>query len=305
MGRVISVFTEKGGVGKTTTTLVLAHGFSCINSKSVLLLDFDETPLLSEVVMGRRHFLEDIRDDSRISEYICQHIWEGDVDPMLFIRQWEGGLKTTKGQAANLSIIPGYNKLQNTENILIGHLISGHFVASTEEAHNKVTYGVKRAILPLIDHFDYILIDAPPRMTHFTRGAIDISDLVITPYEPGVGAEAILSKTAKHIEGTNNGAAVLAMPFENRRYVALPNKIKAGGAYGHNDRIELLKQDHPHLNITLKERGPVTALLQSMTAGTHPTMQEHYGSLFSLAKKLCHAVETHLAERTMVTEAAA
>ena len=146
MGRVISVFTEKGGVGKTTTTLVLAHGFSCINSKSVLLLDFDETPLLSEVVMGRRHFLEDIRDDSRISEYICQHIWEGDVDPMLFIRQWEGGLKTTKGQAANLSIIPGYNKLQNTENILIGHLISGHFVASTEEAHNKVTYGVKRAI---------------------------------------------------------------------------------------------------------------------------------------------------------------
>ena len=46
MGKVITVCSRKGGVGKTTTTVTLGHG-SALKGKSVLLMDVDPHSLVA------------------------------------------------------------------------------------------------------------------------------------------------------------------------------------------------------------------------------------------------------------------
>ena len=149
MGRIISLANQKGGVGKTTTTInlsaCLAHA-----GKSVLVIDFDpQANTTSGLGVNKREVPATVYDlllgDKRADEVICPTVVE------------------------NLSLMPANVELSGAEIKLIGF--------------DEREFILKRILVDLKYMFDFILIDCPPSLNLLTVNALSASDTVLVPIQ--------------------------------------------------------------------------------------------------------------------------
>ncbi len=150
MARIISLANQKGGVGKTTTTINLGAAMAELG-KRVLLVDFDPQGALS-VGLGINPMSVDLT--------VYNLLLDRDVEPEQAI------LKT---QVTDLEILPSNIDLSAAEIVLV-----------SEVAREQ---SLKRALAPLRSRYDYILIDCPPSLGLLTVNALTASDGVVIPLE--------------------------------------------------------------------------------------------------------------------------
>ncbi|MCL2034219.1 MAG: AAA family ATPase [Oscillospiraceae bacterium] len=143
MAKVLSVTNQKGGVGKTTTTLALAAGFMKRGYR-VLAIDLDPQANLTFSIGG------DSDDGPTAYE-----LMKGEVKPRFAIQR----STCVDLIAANI-------------------LLSGVELEFTQEGRE---YLLKHAIEPLRARYDYIVIDTPPALSILTVNAFAASDYVIIP----------------------------------------------------------------------------------------------------------------------------
>lgn len=166
MGKVISIVNQKGGVGKTTTTVNL--GASLANEKQkVLLIDFDQQANAT-ISLGVNR--EEIKYD--IVDILTSNI---SVEEVI--------LKTS---ILSLDIIPASIKLSQIETMLFNtENKSWVLFHRLEEVKNK---------------YDYILIDCPPSLGLIIDNALYASDSVIIPVECGFYAYDALTQMVNKID---------------------------------------------------------------------------------------------------------
>ena len=166
MGKVISIVNQKGGVGKTTTTVNL--GASLTNEKQkVLLIDFDQQANAT-ISLGINR--EEIR-------YDIVDILTTDMNTEEVI------LKTS---IASLDIIPASIRLSLIETMLFDN-------------ENKV-WVLFNKLEKIKNKYDYILIDCPPSLGLIIDNALYASDSVIIPVECGFYAYDALTQMVNKID---------------------------------------------------------------------------------------------------------
>ncbi|MEI6867091.1 MAG: AAA family ATPase [Actinomycetes bacterium] len=147
---VISVVNQKGGVGKTTTTINLGAALAELGRR-VLLVDFDPQHSLS-VGLG----VSTRKLDGSIYNLMMDE--STNIEDFL--------LKTS---VPGMDMIPSHEDLAGAEGGLMNVI-----------AREKV---LKRVLKPVLDYYDVILIDCQPSLGLLTVNALTASQGVIVPLE--------------------------------------------------------------------------------------------------------------------------
>ena len=150
LGRVVAVVNQKGGVGKTTSTINLGAALA-IEGARVLLVDFDPQGALS-VGLGLNPNSLDLTvynlllDGSVTFDEVVQHC-----------------------RIDGLDLIPSNIDLAGAEIMLV-----------SEVAREQ---SLKRALAGAKDRYNYILIDCPPSLGLLTVNALTAAQAVLIPLE--------------------------------------------------------------------------------------------------------------------------
>ncbi|MFE9219759.1 ParA family protein [Streptomyces lavendulae] len=167
---VIAIASQKGGVGKTSSTISLAAGLAR-KGKRVLLIDIDSQANSSKVLL---HNYPQISKQQTVFATILER----------------SPLPIHETSVPNLYIVPSHILLSNTDVELTTA------IDHREERLKKELDAVK-------GNYDYVFIDCPPTLSWLTINAFTASDKVIVVVSPGyfeLDSIVQISKTTKEVK---------------------------------------------------------------------------------------------------------
>jgi chromosome partitioning protein len=188
MARIISVANQKGGVGKTTTTVSVAHGFAKAKRR-VLMVDLDP------------------QGNATMGAGIDKHSLEASIVDVLL-----------DGLPASTAILEsdfGFAVLPAN-----GDLTAAEVGLMNEVGREGI---LKRALATVADDYDYVFIDCPPSLNLLTLNALAASQGVLIPmqceYYALEGISALTSTIRQIKEAVNPELeidGILRTMFDNR-----------------------------------------------------------------------------------------
>ncbi|MCI8975977.1 ParA family protein [bacterium 1xD8-48] len=149
MGKIIAIANQKGGVGKTTTSVNLSAALAA-KGKKVLVIDTDPQGNTTSGFGIEKNELDNTIYELMLSECSIKECILNDV-------------------IQGVSVIPSNVNLAATEIELIGV--------------DRKEFILKREIEWVKDSYDYIIIDCPPSLNFLTINSMTTADSVLVPIQ--------------------------------------------------------------------------------------------------------------------------
>jgi len=210
--KYIAVSNRRGGVGKTTITMMLAYGLAVTGRQRVLLIDLDAQASTSMVMMGHKRWREAREANRTNASLLTQLVGDDKVVASEYIAKGIGDVTLPGGGAPSLDIMPSSHDLDDREALLmIAHQARFHKISDTFD-HMQARMG--QIIRSVDGQYDQVVIDCAPGLSQLVWGALRTADLVLVPYIPDRTAEDNVGWLAHRLK--ENGGT---------EYYTVPNRV--------------------------------------------------------------------------------
>ncbi|MGK9050983.1 AAA family ATPase [Neorhizobium petrolearium] len=244
MGRFISIFNNKGGVGKTTLTWNIADMLA-EKGKRVLLVDFDPQCNLSIAMLGGDEFkklVSNMASPQTVRSFLQGYLQNTGPGPVV-IHQGPFTNPNVKILAGDFWLNVYSDALSVGNDLLTGNGIAKFTALRTLEAKLK-DQG---------HEFDYILIDLPPSFGGLVRSSLYSSDYLLVPCTSDTFSEycigLISQMLPQFVSDWENGINRFKQNnYGSKEYDELGKPVYAGWIFnGYDTRSDkMLRADQAH-----------------------------------------------------------
>jgi chromosome partitioning protein len=285
MAHVISTINLKGGVGKTTTTAALAEFLSGEFNKKVLAIDLDPQTNLTTVLIGETKWKK-LNDSGSTLATLFKDALRPEKEAAQFDLSKTLQKKVSAVQnVTSLDLLPSSLDLIDVQDRLAS-MGSGKFYS------DNPTDLLRRAVKPILDKYDYVLVDCPPNLNIITLNGLRISEGYIIPTIPDVLSTYGIPQIQTRVKefGRNLGEDI-------REIGIVITKFRAASTV-HVNTIKRLEEDQA-VPVVFEAKVPeANQIAASAEFAAMGTLRQKYGyqgqfdALRALAQEFIEAVES-------------
>jgi chromosome partitioning protein len=176
---VISFINLKGGVGKTTTAVAVAEMLAQEERKHVLLIDLDPQTNATVVLITEEQWAEMDKEGRTIAQLFEDRLNPHTAPKFDVEKAIARRVSTINDGISRLDLLPSSIRLIDLQDRIPMIALSGNFTANPLEI-------LRTALQPVIERYDYIIIDCPPSLGTVTKNGLRISTGYVIPTIPDI-----------------------------------------------------------------------------------------------------------------------
>jgi chromosome partitioning protein len=176
---VLSFINLKGGVGKTTTAVAVAEILAQEDRKHVLLIDLDPQTNATVTVISEEQWAEMDRDGRTVAALFNDKLNPHETPRFDIERAIAHRVSTINDGIARLDLLPSSIQLIDIQDRIPTIALMGNFMVNPLEI-------LRNALQPVMDRYDYVIIDCPPSLGTVTKNGLRISSGYVIPTIPDI-----------------------------------------------------------------------------------------------------------------------
>jgi chromosome partitioning protein len=224
LAEFLAVANRKGGVGKSTIAVMLAHAFAVWGGKRVLLLDLDSQCNASLILHGGEGWLAARKSYKTIADYFLDTFDETATAPRDYLVHQVGDVLDANGKRPIISLLPGSLLLEDVQGEL--YVKEARQSKDPEVVGTRVRGRLERMLRLFEGSYDIVILDCAPGLSFAALAALKTADLVLVPFRPDYVSQLAVDRIALLIEGKRNEADLTELPLDLRRYACVANAMR-------------------------------------------------------------------------------
>ena len=221
---ILSFINLKGGVGKTTTAVAVAEMLAQEERKHVLLIDLDPQTNATVTLISEEQWADMDKEGKTIAQLFedrlnPQNAPKFDIETAIARR-----VSTINDGIARLDLLPSSIRLIDLQDRIPMIALTGNFMANPLEI-------LRVALQPVVDRYDYIIIDCPPSLGTVTKNGLRISTGYIIPTIPDIvstwGIYQIVDNVARFSEDISRPIPALGIVATKKQTNNLHDRVIA------------------------------------------------------------------------------
>ena len=232
---VLSFINLKGGVGKTTTAVAVAEFLAQQERKHVLVVDLDPQTNATVTLIPEEKWAEMDFAGQTVAQLFADKINHHEAPKFEVEKAIVRGVSTINDGITRLDLLPSSIRLIDLQDQIPLIALSGNFTSNPLEI-------LKTGLEPVLDRYDYIIIDCPPSLGTVTKNGLRISTGYVIPTIPDIvstwGIYQIVDNVerfAKDIDRTIPAVGIVATKVQaNNLHARVIDDLKASrlGRFG-------------------------------------------------------------------------